>query len=258
MRDRVVVITGASEGIGAKLAEVVGARGGKPVLVARRAKELHDVASRCGGQAFTVVADVTKRDDVARVRDEAIKQFGHIDAWVNNAGRGITRFVSELTDADFDAMMLVNAKAPLYGVQAVLPHFRERGKGHIVNVSTMLARVPFVTLRSAYAASKSALNTLTACLRAELRVAYPEIHVTSVHPGTVATDFGLNALHGGVDNKKLPDAQDVAEVANVIADVLEHPRADVYTRPGAQERVVSYYSAEDMATAETKFGPPRQ
>ncbi len=254
MQDRVVVITGASAGIGAALAEVLGARGARPVLVARREKELNDAAARAGRQALAVPADVTKRADLARVVEAAIARFGAVDAWVNNAGRGIRRNVSELTDEDLDAMWLVNVKSAVYGMQAVLPHFRARGRGHIVNVSSLLGRVPMVPFRSAYSASKHALNALTASLRLELRADFPDIHVSSVHPGVVATEFGLNALHGGVDSRAQPSAQSAVEVAEVIAGVLEVPRADVYTRPGAQQMVAGYYSAKDMNLAELQ--PP--
>lgn len=252
---RVIVITGASSGIGAALAEVVAKRGHRPVLLARRAEKLREVAVRCSG-AQTIVTDVTRRADVERARDEALRVHGRIDVWVNNAGRGISRSVSELTDADVDEMMLVNVKSALYGMQAVLPHFRERGTGHIVNVSSMLGRVPFAPIRSVYSASKHALNALTANLRMELRATHPGIHVTAVHPGIVATEFGSNALHGGFDSRQLPNAQPVSEVADVIADVIDRPRADVYTRPGAREMVVGYFAAEDMAAAEAGFGPP--
>jgi NADP-dependent 3-hydroxy acid dehydrogenase YdfG len=254
----VVVITGASSGIGAALAELAAGRGAKPVLVARREPELSAVAERCGADALPVVADVTRRDDVGRALAAALARFGRVDVWVNNAGRGISRKVSELSDEDFDQMMLVNAKSALYGMQAVLPHFKERRRGHLINVSSVLGRVPFAVFRSAYSASKHALNALTANLRMELRETHPEIHVSLVQPGVVATDFGRNALHGGVDSRTLPGAQTAVEVAGVIADVIERPRADVYTRPGAQQMVVAYFAAEDMAQAEqvTPFAPP--
>jgi NADP-dependent 3-hydroxy acid dehydrogenase YdfG len=254
MQDKVIVITGASAGIGAAVAELVSKKGARPVLLARREKELHEVAARCGGRAMAVVTDVTKRAEVERARDAALSKLGAIDVWINNAGRGISRQVSELTDADLDEMMLVNVKSVLYGVQAVLPHFKERGRGHLVNVSSMLGRVPFAGIRSAYSAAKHALNALTANLRMELAEKCPGIHVTTVLPGIVATDFGLNALHGGMDSRKLPGAQPVEEVAAVIAGVIEEPRADVYTRPGAQQMVAAYYAAEDMAQAERQ--PP--
>ncbi len=247
------MITGASGGIGAALAEQVGKQGAKVVLVARRERELSEVAARSGANALTVVADATKRDDVKRALDAAIARFGHVDVWVNNAGRGISRVVSELTDEDFDDMMLVNVKSALYGMQAVLPHFKERKKGQIVNVSSLLGRVPFAHIRSAYCASKHALNALTASLRMELRAEYPGIVVSTVSPGVVATDFGKNSRHGGMDSRGLPNAQPVEEVAAVIADLIEHPRADVYTRPGAREMIAAYYAAEDMAVAEAQF-----
>lgn len=254
MQDRVVVITGASAGIGAALAELVGQRGGRPVLLARRQKELEEAAARSGPQALFVVADVTRREEVCRALEAAIARFGQVDVWVNNAGRGINRLVSELTDEDVDEMMLVNVKAALYGIQAVLPHFRARGRGHVINVSSMLGRVPLAGVRSAYSASKHALNSLTANLRMELRASDPGISVSSVHPGVVATEFGLKARHGGMDSRNIPGAQPVDEVARVILDVIEQPRADVYTRPGAQAMVVNYYAAEDMGRAEQE--PP--
>jgi short-subunit dehydrogenase len=147
-------------------------------------------------------------------------------------------------------MFLTNVKSALYGMQAVLPHFRQRRRGHIINISSMLGRTPTAHFRSAYSASKHALNSLTANLRMELRAEFPEIAVSSVHPGVVATEFGLRALHGGPDSRKLPMAQPVEEVAAVIAEVIMRPRADVYTRPAAKQLVVDYFAAEDMATVE--------
>ncbi len=254
MRDKVVVITGASSGIGASLAEWIGKQGARPVLVARRERELGEVAARSGPHAQAIVADVTRRADVARVVEQAIAKQGHIDVFVNNAGRGINRAVAELTDEDFDEMMLVNVKSALYGMQAVLPHFKARKRGHIINISSMLSRVPLASVRSAYSASKHALNSLTANLRMDLRAEFPDIHVTTVLPGVVATDFGANARGGGNDQRQLPNAQPVEEVAQVIAQAIESPRADVYTRPMYREMVVRYFAAEDMGAAEAQ--PP--
>jgi NADP-dependent 3-hydroxy acid dehydrogenase YdfG len=255
MKELVIVITGASAGIGAALARLVGRSGGRPVLLARRRKELDEVAAQSGPRSMAIVTDVTRREDVRRALEATLSRFDHIDVWVNNAGRGITRMVSELADEDLDQMMRDNLKSALYGMQAVLPHFRERGRGHIINVSSMLGRIPLAPFRSAYSAAKHALNALTASLRMELRSQHPGIMVTSVHPGVVATDFGLQALHGGPDSRALPQAQSAEEVAEVIAQTIERPRADVYTRPGAQQMVVAYYAAEDMGAAEQTVPP---
>jgi short-subunit dehydrogenase len=241
LSDRVVVITGASAGIGAALAEQLGRDGARLVLVARRQAELDAVVAR-SGTGFGIVADMTNRDEVARVVREAIARFGHIDVWVNNVGRGISRAPSALTDDDIDQMMLVNVKSALYGMQEVLPHFTSRNAGHIINVSSMLGRMPLFLPRAAYSASKHFLNALTANFRMELESTHPGIQVSLVSPGVVATDFGLNAVHGGMDSRAIPGGQSAEEVAAVIASVIESRKADVYTRPGAREAVAKYYT----------------
>jgi NAD(P)-dependent dehydrogenase (short-subunit alcohol dehydrogenase family) len=238
--DKVVVITGASAGIGAALAEECARRGARVVLAARRHDLLDQVARRCG-EALAVEADMTVRADVERTLGEALARFGRVDVWVNNVGRGITRPVSQLTDDDLDEMIRVNVKSALYGIQAVLPHMRDRGTGQIVNVSSMLGRVPFFAPRSAYSAAKHALNALTTNLYQELRETAPGIMVTLVLPGVVATEFGTNALHGGPDSRALPDAQPVDEVAKVIADAIDEPRHEVYTRPAMRDAVLRFY-----------------
>ena len=242
------------------LAEKLGQRGARVVAIARRPRELAEVAGRAGAGALAIAADVTRRDEVEGAVQQALTRCGQIDVWINNAGRGISRPVAELSDADFDEMMLVNVKSALYGIQAVLPHFRARGRGHIINISSMLGRVPFAPVRSAYTAAKHALNGLSASLRMELAATHPEIRVSVIHPGIVATEFGVRALHGGADSRHLPNAQSPEVVADVIAGVIDEPRADVYTAPDAQQMVVGYFAAEDMAAVEARiaFTPPRR
>jgi NAD(P)-dependent dehydrogenase (short-subunit alcohol dehydrogenase family) len=199
------------------------------------------VAASLAAPCAVVTADVTRRADVARILSTALERFGGVDAWVNNAGRGISRNVAELTDDDIDAMIRDNVKSALYGMQAVLPHFKERRRGHLINVSSMLARVPYASFRSAYSAAKHALNSLGENLRMDLAKDFPDVHVATVMPGVVSTDFGLNALGGGVDSRTLPGAQSPDEVASIIADVIATGRTgDVYTRPDAIERIVQY------------------
>lgn len=238
-----VVITGASGGIGAALAERLCKAGMRVAIVARRERALREVAARCGENALPIVADVTNRETVADVVDEVIEHFGHIDVWVNNVGRGISKLATDVTDDDIDEMMRINVKTALYGMQQVLPYFKERGVGHIINVSSMLGRIPLVPFRSAYSASKHFLNALTANFRDAVQMTHPNIQVSLVSPGVVATEFGINAVGGGPDSRTLPNAQDVESVAEVIAGVIESRKADVYTFPGAQESVVRYYSA---------------
>lgn len=213
-------------------------------IVARRASELASVADRCEGRALPIVADVTSRDAVADVVDQVVEHFGHMDVWVNNVGRGINRLAVDVTDDDIDEMITLNVKTALYGMQEVLPHFKERGEGHIINVSSMLGRMPTVPMRSAYSASKHFLNALTANFRDTVRATHPGIQVSLVSPGVVATEFGLNAVHGGPDSRTFPHAQSAEDVAEVIAGVIQSRDADVYTVPGGREAVVQYYSRE--------------
>jgi NADP-dependent 3-hydroxy acid dehydrogenase YdfG len=260
---KVVVITGASAGIGAALARRLGGDGHAVVLAARREPELRRVAQDSGPEALVVVADVTKRADVERIRDEALRVFDHIDVWVNNAGRGITRPVLELSDSDFDEMMEVNVKSALYGMQAVVPYFMERGKGHLINVSSFLGRVPVATHRSAYNAAKAALNALTANARVDVHKTCPDVAISLVMPGMVRTEFAENALWsrgaGAVPwtSSSAPPTEAAAvqtseQVADVIAELIAHPVAEVYTNPWSGAMARRYY--EDVSAFEAQSG----
>jgi len=125
----------------------------------------------------------------------------------------------------------------------VLPHFQARNNGHVINISSMLGRIPFAIARSAYSGAKHFLNALTANFRAEVQQTHPGIQFSLISPGVVRTEFGLHARYGGPDSRQLPDSQSAEEVAAVVVTVIESRRPDVYTRSGAHARVVGYYQA---------------
>ena len=250
-----IVITGASGGIGAALAVQASRAGHRVALAARREPELHEVAARAGNGAVVIPTDVTRRADVERLRDRAIAALGRIDVWVNNAGQGITRPVLELSDEDLDVMMRINVKSALYGMQAIVPHFIERGEGQIVNVSSFLSRVPFATYRSAYNAAKAALNALTANARVDLARAHPGIHVTLVMPGVVATDFQRNAAGGSPPLPPSTPSQTPDEVAAAIMRVIEQPVAEIYTN--AQQAAVALEYFKDVSAFEREAAARR-
>ena len=253
MAEKVVVITGASSGIGANLAKRLGTAGHLLVLAARREQQLAEVAREAHPRAVAVAADVTQRCDVEGVRDVALSAFGCVDVWINNAGRGIGRSVLDLSDADVDEMIAVNLKSALYGMQAIVPHFQARGTGHLINVSSFLGRVPLVSFRSAYSAAKSALNMLTANLRVDLARTHPGIRVSLVMPGVVLTDFGKNAL-GAAPGRPTgapagaPKPQTADEVSEAIASLIEHPQAELYTNPALHD--VARHYVDDVARFE--------
>jgi NADP-dependent 3-hydroxy acid dehydrogenase YdfG len=245
MSDKVVVITGASSGIGAALAIQLGKKEHNLVLAARREKELNDVASRAGAKALVVRTDVTRRSDVEHLRDAAIKEYGHVDVWVNNAGRGITKPVMSLTDQEIDDIVAVVLKSVVYGMQTIIPHFQERGQGHLINVSSFLGRVPLLSHRSIYSASKSGVNVLTANARVDLKAKYPNIRISLIMPGTVDTDFHRVA---GTPNRPVAGTrlgssvvESADDVATKIVGLIENPVPELYTNPGMTDIVQRYY-----------------
>ena len=248
MPNKTIVVTGASSGIGAGLARRLAADGNALVLAARRREKLEEVARiamQSGSpRALAVAADVTKRYDVEHVAAAAVDTFGGFDVWINNVGRGITRSVLDLSDADVDEMMAVNLKSALYGMQVAVTHFVERGHGHIINMSSFLGRVPLATHRSAYNAAKAALNALTANLRMDLRDQHPGIHVTLIMPGMVGTAFGKNALGSppGTPIYSGPHVQSVEFVADLVARAIEEPTAEIYTNPASAEMARRYFA----------------
>ena len=229
----VIVITGASSGIGAKLAEYAVKEGAKVVLAARGIDKLNEVVRSCGGNNFAiaVACDVTKIDDQKALLASAINKFGHVDCWINNAGVGMSKAALGITDHDFEMMMLINCKSVLYGMQTVIPYFKKQGTGHVINISSLLGRVPLASVRAMYSASKAAMNSLTANVREDVHNdGFKDIQVSLFSPGLVATDFGLNAVGGGMDYNLLPHAQPVDEVAEAICRLIISKEADAYSR----------------------------
>ena len=247
MANKTTVITGASGGIGEGIARRLGAAGHSLVLAARRVVELERVAgdaTRAGAPRVLVVpTDVTRRKEVEMLSERAIAEFGGYDVWINNAGRGITRSVLDLSDDDFDQIMAVNVKSALYGMQIAARHFIARGAGQIINVSSFLGRVPLALHRSAYNAAKAALNSLTGNLRTELTNRSPNIHVTLVMPGMVATDFARNALSAPANTPAYSGShvQTVEQVADMVADTIENPVAELYTNSASRAMAQRYF-----------------
>jgi short-subunit dehydrogenase len=154
-------------------------------------------------------------------------------------------------------MMSVNVKSALFGMWTVVPYFQQQGKGHVINISSFLGRVPFASFRSAYNAAKSALNSLTANLRLDLRRTHPGIKVSLVMPGMVSTDFAKNALYGtpsmpqGASGRS--SIQTPQEVADILVDLIKNPKPEIYTNPSSAETAKTYY-ADVAAYEDQMFG----
>jgi short-subunit dehydrogenase len=255
MESKVIVITGASSGIGAALAGILGSNGHKLVLAARRKELLDKVSGESGADSIAVETDVTNRNDVERLRDAALNKYGQVDVWINNAGRGTGKTVMELTDPEVDEIISVVLKSVLYGMQTIVPHFQERGRGHLINVSSFLGRVPLATNRSIYSAAKSGVNSLTANLRMDLKSKYPGIKVSLVMPGTVDTEFHkiVKTPYNTTAGARLGQTVVLSaeEVANQIANLIENPIAELFIPSTAADIARSYY--QDVETFENRM-----
>ena len=239
--DQVVVITGASSGIGRSTALLLASRGAKVVLGARRETQLRALAQEieaAGGQAVYRSTDVTRRQDLQALVDTGVDRFGRVDVIINNAGIGPLSRFDELRVEDWDAMIDVNIRGVLYGIAAALPVFRRQGSGHVINiVSTAGLRI--VPAQGVYAATKNAVRTLTEALRQE---AGPTLRVTEVSPGFVATEFASSntdaSTRAAVEKQMGEMAIGPDAIARCIAFALEQPReVDVGTivvRPTSQ------------------------
>lgn len=231
---RVVVITGASSGIGAATAIACGRAGMRVVLAARRAERLADVArevTAAGGEARVAPTDVADEAQVRALIDGTVDAWGRLDVLVNNAGVGILATVEQTTSAEFEEIARVNYLGTVYGVLAALPHMRRQGAGHLVNVASVVGKraSPF---RAAYVASKFAVVGLSEALRMELRGT--GIHVTCVCPIGTATEFHeVEPNRLGVPGRGGP-IQSAEHVARAIVRALRRPRAEVHPYPPAR------------------------
>jgi NADP-dependent 3-hydroxy acid dehydrogenase YdfG len=238
---KVVVITGASSGIGAATALMLAARGARLVLGARRPGPLADIASRIhasGGEAVHAPTDVARRDDLQALVDLARAQYGRVDVLINNAGIGPISLFDDLQVDNWDRMIDVNIKGVLYGIAAALPVFRAQGSGHIVNVIST-AGLRIVPQQGVYAATKNAVRTITEALRQE---AGPLLRVTGVSPGFVKTGFADFMPEGEAKAQALAKMNAIAirpeAIARAIAFAIEQPAdvdvGDIVVRPTAQ------------------------
>ena len=197
MKDKIIIVTGASSGIGRATALKFGKRGGKIILVARSENKLKEVAQDIvgdGGDAKVVLADVTRQSDLDRILRVTVETWGGVDVLVNAAGIIYSGTVETTSLDDWDKMMDINVRGPFYLMQLVMPYLIER-KGNVVNVSSVTGPRAFPGIL-AYCVSKAAMDQLTHCVALEM--ADKGVRVNAVNPGVVVSQLHRS---GGMDEE---------------------------------------------------------
>lgn len=193
VQGKVVIITGASMGIGEATAQVFAAAGAKLVLAARSVDKLAAVANSLPTQAETLVVptDMTDQAQVKALIETAYAHFGQIDILINNAGQAAAGPIATVNPDHYRQIIELNLFGPLYAMQAVIPKMKEQGGGVIINISSLVSKMAIPGI-GAYASTKYALNGLS--LTAHHELAADNVRVVLFHPGLTSTDFGKNAL----------------------------------------------------------------
>jgi short-subunit dehydrogenase len=228
--EQVIVITGASSGIGLATAWEAAKRGARVVLAARSQNTLQEVVTRikeAGGEATYVVADVARREDIERIAEVAIETFGRIDAWVNNAGVSAYGRLEQVKEHDARRIFDVNFWGVVHGCMVALPYLRDAG-GALINVGSEVSEA-VAPLQGIYSASKHAVKGYTDSLRIELLEQNEErVSITLIQPTAVDTPFPQHARNYLTEEPKLPSPQiDPEDVARAILKAAEEPERDV-------------------------------
>jgi short-subunit dehydrogenase len=248
---QVIVITGASSGIGLATAQMAAAEGSTLVLSSRNEEALTEITleiNAIGCEATFVVADMAERNEVERIAQIAIERYGRIDTWINNAGLSIYGRIDEVTDKDARRLFDINFWGVVNGSLAALPHLRRNG-GALINVGSEVSDA-VVPLQGFYSASKHAVKGFTDALRVEVEeLDESPVSITLIQPGAVNTPFPQHAKNYMDREPKLPTPQiDPYKVAEAILDAAAEPTRD--TKVGGMSKLNTFMHKFTPALAE--------
>lgn len=243
IKDKIVVVTGASSGLGEATARLLSAQGATVVLGARRADRLQTLAKNIeasGGTALALQTDVTRREQVTALVDAAVQTYGRIDVMINNAGLMPQAPLEQLKVDEWDRMIDVNLKGVTYGIAAALPHMQQQKSGHFVNVSSVAGHKVGPGF-AVYSATKFAVRALSEGLRQEVKPY--NIRTTVISPGAVATELpntvsdpaAAERLRGFYEEVAVPADSFARAVAFALSQPPEVDINEILYRPTKQE-----------------------
>lgn len=242
LKDKVIVVTGASSGIGEATALLLAEQGVKLVLMARRKERLEALAQKVnalGSEAMVIPVDLVNRDQVLEAFNQVRSRFGHVDVLINNAGLMPVSFMDKLKLDEWDRMIDVNLKGLLYCIAGVLTGMKERKSGHIINVSSVAGRRVWPGF-AVYNATKFGVTALSEAMRMELTPTY-NIRITVIEPGAVATELtqtitDQDILDSFAKRRITPlQANDIARAIKYAVTQPEHVNvSEVVVMPSAQ------------------------
>ncbi|MCH4009810.1 SDR family oxidoreductase [Companilactobacillus sp.] len=242
---KVIVITGASSGIGENTAKLLASQGNELVLGARRENRLKEIVKDiedAGGSAIYQVTDVTVLTDVQQLADAAIEKYGRIDVWMNNAGLMPRSELIKGRVDEWDKMIDVNIKGTLYGIDAVLPMMRKQKFGQIINIASVAGHAVSIG-SSVYSATKFAVRAISEGLRKEEAAAKSNIRITVISPGAIATELTDHVkdpeTKANLDKFYADYAVSADRVASAIAYAIDAPADtamnEIVIRPTSQQ-----------------------
>jgi short-subunit dehydrogenase len=240
LHDQVMVITGATSGIGLTTARMAAARGARLVLASRSEDALDELADELrskGGMVETVAADVGKIEDVEKIGERAIARFGRIDTWVNNAGVSIFGRLEEVKPEDHHRLFQTNFWGVVNGSLEAVRRMKHRGGGAIINLGSEVSERA-IPMQGMYSASKHAIKGFTDALRMELEKEGAQLAVTLVRPAAIDTMYAVHARNYMDREAALPPPIYAPEVvADAILYCAEHPKRDAYA--GGASKMIS-------------------
>jgi short-subunit dehydrogenase len=228
LSSKTIIVTGASAGIGAATAKALAAEGANVVLTARRADRLESLTAELAhhpGRRLPLAGDIRQETFAHQLIDHAITHFGRLDVLINNAGLGQNSRLDEIPAGNMQTLLNTNILALLYCTQAAVPHMKQQGSGHIINISSIVGQSPLPGL-ALYCATKTAVNFISRGLRMELRPHH--ITVTTVYPGRTLTEFGEARLGQPIQSPSRLFQVPAERVAQSIVKAIHTRRPELY------------------------------